>query len=106
MRCANPDCTEMAHDISTGVLRLMELDVPPEKRVIRSDSGFPVCAVPSRYFWLCSKCGESLRIRRWTREGLVLEPRLKNSPPPVESRKDPLPVVYRNRQKVFIEEIA
>lgn len=75
MQCANPDCRKPAGDLSTGVLTLLELDVPPEKRVIRSDGGFPVCSVPSRYFWLCAKCSGSLKVRRWTTTGLMLEDR-------------------------------
>lgn len=75
MECANPGCRVPALDLSTGVLTLLELDVPPEERVIRSDGGFPVCSVPSRYFWLCAKCSSHLRIRRWTPTGLVLEQR-------------------------------
>lgn len=73
MQCANPDCREPAADLSTGVLRLVELDVTPEERVIRSDGGFPVCSVPSRYFWLCPKCASYLQLRRWTPHGIILE---------------------------------
>lgn len=73
MRCANPDCNQLANDLTTGSLRLLELDMPPEQRVIRSDSGFPICTAPSRYFWLCGYCSKFLKIRRWTTEGLILE---------------------------------
>ena len=73
MRCANPACKAPAFDLSAGVLRLVELDVPPEERVIRSDGGFPVCSVPSRYFWLCPACSSFLRISRWTPQGLAFE---------------------------------
>lgn len=77
MRCANADCNQPAHDLTTGTLRLLELDVPPEERVLRSDWGFPVCAVPSRYFWLCEYCSQFSNIRRWTKEGLILEFKVK-----------------------------
>lgn len=77
MRCANPDCRLMAHDLTSGSLRLLELEVSPEKRVIRSESGFPIVCVPSRYFWLCEQCSRLLRIRRWTEEGLLLECRME-----------------------------
>jgi hypothetical protein len=73
MRCANPDCNLMSLDLTTGSLRLLELDVPPEERITRSDGGFPICCVPSRYFWLCEQCCEFLRIRSWTHDGLVFE---------------------------------
>ncbi len=73
MQCANPDCRTPAVDLSTGVLRLLELEVPPEERVVRSDGGFPICVVPTRYFWLCPKCSSFLRIKRWTRVGLTFE---------------------------------
>jgi hypothetical protein len=56
VQCANPNCKAPAVDLSAGVLRLIELDVPPAKRVIRSDGGFPVCSVPSRYFWQDLTC--------------------------------------------------
>ena len=75
MQCANPDCRAPAIELSAGILRLIELDVPPEHRVVRSDGGFPVCSVPSRYFWLCPKCSSYLRIRRWTVDGITLETR-------------------------------
>ncbi len=75
MECANPECRAPAADLSTGVLRLIELDVPPDQRVIRSDGGFPVCSVPSHYFWLCSACAAHLRIKQWTRDGLTFERR-------------------------------
>lgn len=75
MHCANPDCETPAVDLSTGVLRLIELDVSPEQRVIRSDGGFPVCSVPCRYFWLCPRCSSFLGIMRWTPDGLTFERR-------------------------------
>lgn len=75
MRCANPDCSLAATDVTKGVLRLLELDVPPERRVMRSDGGFPICCVPSRYFWLCEDCARFFRIQRWTERGLILERR-------------------------------
>ena len=76
MRCANPECGIVAHDLAAGVLRLIEFELPPEKRVTRSEWGFPICSVPSRYFWLCERCSEVLRIRRWTEGGLVFEQRI------------------------------
>ena len=75
MHCANPECGCVADDLTSGVLRLIELDVPPEQRVTRSDWGFPICAVRSRYFWLCVQCCEVLSIRRWTGNGLIFEHR-------------------------------
>ena len=75
VHCANPNCKLPAVDLSIGVLRLIELDVPPDKRVVRSDGGFPVCSVPSRYFWLCPRCSSLMKIKRWTSDGLILEPR-------------------------------
>jgi hypothetical protein len=75
MNCANPDCQTPSVDLSTGVLRLLELEVPPEERVVRSDGGFPVCSVPTRYFWLCPACSSYLKVRRWTLDGVILERR-------------------------------
>lgn len=75
MHCANPECGCVADDLTSGALRLIELDVPPEQRVTRSDWGFPICAVRSRYFWVCERCCEVLSIRRWTGDGLVFERR-------------------------------
>jgi hypothetical protein len=79
MRCANPDCNQSALDLLTGTLRLIELDVPPDERVVRSDWGFPICAVPSKYFWLCGECSRLLKMKRWTRDGLILESRALQS---------------------------
>jgi hypothetical protein len=71
VHCANPNCNVLAVNLNTGILRLIELDMPPDKRVVRSDGGFPVCSVPSRYFWLCESCSSSMRIKRWTPDGLT-----------------------------------
>jgi len=79
MHCANPECGRVADDLTSGLLRLIELDVPPEQRVTRSDSGFPICAVRSRYFWLCEQCCEILRILRWTENELIFERRKNES---------------------------
>jgi hypothetical protein len=77
MKCANPDCCQIAMDLKKGTLRLIELDVQPEERVIRSGSGFPVCSV-------CQDCSSFLTIKRWTRRGLILE--RKSDEPGSESR--------------------
>ena len=89
MQCANPDCAKSAHDLTTGSLRLIELDVPPEQRVSRSDWGFPICSVPSRYFWLCERCCQFLSIRRWTKQGVILEHREKEDVRHLSYRKTP-----------------
>lgn len=79
MHCVNPECRRDAQELEGGTLRLLELAIPPEERIIRADSGFPVVVVPSRYFWLCPKCSRQWRMKRWTRDGLVLEPNLPAS---------------------------
>ena len=73
MQCANPKCDQNLYDLLDGKLRLVELDVPPEERVLRSDGGFPICIVPSRYFWLCANCSKVLTIKKWTVSGLIFE---------------------------------
>jgi hypothetical protein len=92
MHCANPECGRAANDLTSGVLRLIELDVPPEQRVTRSDGGFPICVVRSRYFWLCEQCCVVLSVRRWTANGLVFERRtngslIRKSVQPVEGKR-------------------
>ncbi len=74
MHCANPKCSRYMQNIQQGTLVLLELDVPPDERIVRSESGFPVCTVPSKYFWLCSECSRLWIMKRWTPTGLVLEP--------------------------------
>lgn len=76
MRCANSKCHADMQDLNGGTMRMLELEVPPEERITRSEWGFPVFCVPTRYFWLCEHCSHIFRIRRWTPAGLVLEPRL------------------------------
>lgn len=76
MQCVNPQCSRDAHDLQSGTLRLLELAIPPEERIVRADSGFPIVVVPSRYFWLCSQCSRIWKMKRWTRAGLLLEPNL------------------------------
>ena len=72
MQCINPQCHRNCHDLQSGTLRLLELAIPLEKRVVRPKSGLPIVAVPSRYFWLCSQCSQIWKIKRWTPEGLLL----------------------------------
>lgn len=74
MHCANPECRQVMQDLYQGTLVLLELDVPPDERIVRSESGFPVCTVPSKYFWLCPQCSSLWIMKRWTATGLVLEP--------------------------------
>lgn len=107
MRCAHPQCRQEAHSLQEGTLRLLELAVPVEERVIRSDTGFPVVAVPSRYFWLCSDCSQRFTIRRWTPAGLILDPRS-----PEEGEKSllvkipPSRSVSRSRLQVSMGQVA
>lgn len=89
MQCANPECEVPALDLAKGVLRLIELEVPPEKRVVRSEGGFPVCSVPSRYFWLCQSCSSFLRIRRWTANGLIFEQKMNSRTSEIDHRIPP-----------------
>lgn len=43
---------------------------PPEG----DDSGFPICNVPSRYFWLCPDCSNSMTIHGWTANKVIVRP--------------------------------
>lgn len=106
MRCANSDCNKAACDLTTGTLRLLELDVPPEERVLRSDWGFPICAVPSRYFWLCEHCSQFLNIRRWTKEGLILDFKVKAHSDRGEVKEERLPVASTNRPPLLVARIS
>lgn len=74
MRCANPRCGQLARDIFAGTLRLVELEVPADARIVGDESGFPICIVPSRYFWLCPACSRTMEVRRWTRTEVVFGP--------------------------------
>jgi hypothetical protein len=72
MKCANPNCVHLAENLFEGKLRLIEMTVPPETRTTGGEEGFPICHVPSRYFWLCPDCSDSLAIESWTPAGLLL----------------------------------
>lgn len=74
MECANPECRRDAHDLHNGTLRLLEMAVSPEERLEGNDYGFPVCIVPSKFFWLCAECSRILRMKGWSATGLILEP--------------------------------
>lgn len=80
MRCANPECQQQSHDLFQGTLWELELEVSPDARTIGSEWGFPVCCVPTRYFWLCGACSEILTIRKWTVDGIVFESKFKRPP--------------------------
>jgi len=77
MRCANSTCRKDAQDVSRGSLHLLEMELPPDERVVRADSGFPILAAPVRFFWLCAECSRLYRLKRWTAAGLILEPILE-----------------------------
>lgn len=90
-----------------GTLRLLELAVPVEERVVRSDTGFPIVAVPSRYFWLCPECSQRFEIRRWTPDGLILEPRVsENGHKALLVKVAPVRSVARSRLQVLSERVA
>lgn len=74
MHCANPECHQESTSLQGGVLRLLEMEVAADKRVVGSDWGFPVYSVPTRFFWLCGQCSRIITIRRWTTAGVILEP--------------------------------
>lgn len=74
MRCANHQCDKLAEEFFGGTLWLVERDVPPTARLTGDESGFPVCAVPSRYFWLCRECSRSMAICGWTGTDVLLGP--------------------------------
>jgi hypothetical protein len=93
MFCANLNCRLEAFDLQLGTLRLVEMEVPPDERTIRSDWGFPICSVPSRYFWLCAECTRLYSIKQWTPAGLVLEPRLHTHTVKRKARVIKIPVV-------------
>lgn len=88
MKCANPECRRDAHDLQHGILRLLEMEVPPEERLEGNDYGFPVCKVPSRFFWLCATCSRILRMKGWTANGVILEPSLPQQKKPVSAAMD------------------
>jgi hypothetical protein len=75
MKCANPKCQHNLLYLRGGILRLLELDGPPAARLHGEDAGFPVCCQSARYFWLCGECSKTLVLKRWTRDGLILESR-------------------------------
>jgi hypothetical protein len=92
MRCANPACCLRSQDLHDGSLRLIELDVAPEDRILGAEGGFPICNVPTRYFWLCANCSRVLSIKRWTSTELMLEPR-EDAPPSLHTHGSRKPVV-------------
>lgn len=79
MKCANPDCDQYSDDLREGRVCLVEKMVAPEERITGSEGGFPVCVVPSRYFWLCGNCSSGYFIRGWLEQELILEPRISRT---------------------------
>jgi hypothetical protein len=74
MRCANPMCGQLADDVFQGTLSLVELEIPPDARIAGDGTGFPVCTVPSRYFWLCPACSKTMEVRSWTQDEVIFGP--------------------------------
>ena len=75
MKCANPSCTNTLVYLRGGVLRLLEMEAEPHTRLHGHGDGFPVYRPSARYFWLCAECSEKFVMKRWTPDGVVLEPR-------------------------------
>ncbi len=75
MLCANPECLSTLFDQPGGSLWLMELEVKHDPAKSGEDNGFPVCTLPTKYFWLCVDCTERYVLSRWTLSGVVLKPR-------------------------------
>lgn len=94
MRCANPKCNAAMMEAAGGTMTMLELELPPEARIERSEWGFPILCVPAKYFWLCEECSRLYLIRRWTTAGLLLHPRLAEVSKPevirTVSRKPPV----------------
>jgi len=85
MRCANSECGRNAQHLFEGTLWLVELDVPPGARIVGDESGFPICVVPSRYFWLCPDCSRSMKVHGWTSKEIIVRPiSLKKEPHPAQ----------------------
>ena len=73
MLCANTNCRTYADDLLKGTLKLMEFETSPDKRVLYSSGGFPVCSARTRFFWLCPKCSRRFTIVKWNASGVILE---------------------------------
>lgn len=102
MKCANPSCNSSLVYLRGGVLRLLEMESPPEGRLHGHADGFPICRPSARYFWLCRDCARILVIRRWTAQGLILESRPSRDQPRAYSYKvQPVPAVEASSAKRF-----
>lgn len=74
MHCANPKCCAADDDLLRGTLQAVEFETTPEERLLYAAGGFPVCAVRTRFFWLCPVCARRFTIRTWNSAGPVLQP--------------------------------
>ena len=107
MRCANPKCCATDENLLKGILKLMELETAPDKRLLYAGGGFPVCSARTRYFWLCETCSKHLTIKKWNSTGLVLEPLFEggHSQQAVRPPRMPVPktgpAVLNRREKFF-----
>ena len=100
MNCANPKCGAVMQEMHGGTMRMLELEVPPEERIARSEWGFPILCVPTRYVWLCASCSRVFKLLRWTADGLILEPRL------VDCRPGKLPLRIPTKQPGAVRRFA
>lgn len=109
MQCANPRCCKAAQDIQTGTLRMMEMELPPEERVTQADGGFPVLAARTQFFWLCAECSRTMKMKRWTSIGLVLEanlPDASHKPGKQPSRKPTAYVIADSDLQAWADRVA
>jgi hypothetical protein len=60
VQCANPKCRRDELYLRDGSLRLVELEIHPDRRFQREDDGFPICSLQRRFFWASRRLREAI----------------------------------------------
>ncbi len=78
VHCANADCSNELLYLRSGTLKLLEMEDPDEQHR-GGNSSFEMRFLPKKYFWLCGECAKKYVVKQWTRSGIVLEFRKRQS---------------------------
>ena len=60
VQCANPQCSKELLYLREGRIELLELESHADDQFPQDDGAFAMNCLPSKYFWLCGECAETI----------------------------------------------
>ena len=62
VQCANPQCSKELLYLREGRIELLELESHADDQFPPDDGAFAMNCLPSKYFWLCGECAETIHL--------------------------------------------